>query len=72
MKRIKKEKIRKAVREKEERKEREKKKKTPLQVRRLFLLLMHDIQGIELNDVDDKIARDIQFLSIYTGLKHNG
>jgi hypothetical protein len=43
-----------------------------LQVRRLFLLLMHDIQGIELNDVDDKIARDIQFLSIYTGLKHNG
>ncbi len=48
--------------------EEKKEKKTPLKVGRLVLLLMHDIQQIELNDIDDKIARDFQFLSIYTGI----
>jgi hypothetical protein len=59
----KKEKMRKT--EKERERERKERRKTPLQVRRL---LMHDVREIELNDVDEKITRDFYLLSIYTGV----
>ncbi len=54
------------MRKREREREKEGKKKTPLQIRRLMLMLMYDVREIELNEVNDKIARDVQLLSIYT------